>query len=97
MANLLPVLPSFLVYIVQDGNNSFAVRFATILLPGLYIRRVCHLFNLTGLSVPIASPDAAFPGVPLDIHVAVGEHSDLPCRPRRIVGKSGVFNRYKTL
>ena len=97
MANLLPVLPSFRSRIVQDGPTSSAVRFVTILLPGLYIQRVCHFFKLTGLSVPIASPDAAFSGVPLDIHVAVGEHSDLPCRPRRIVGKSGVFNRYKTL
>ena len=97
MANLLPVLPSFRSRIVQDGPASSAVRFATILLPGLYIRRVCHFFNLTGLSVPIASPDAAFPGAPLDIHFAVREHSDLPCRLRWIVGKSSVFNRYNIL
>ena len=97
MANLLPVLPSFRSRIVQDGSTSSAVRFATILLPGLYNRRVCHFFNLTGLSVPITSPDAALPGAPLDINFAVREHSDLPCRLRWIVGKSGVFNRYNTL
>ena len=97
MANLLPVLPSFQPCIVQDGHTSFSVRFATILLPGLYNRRICHLFNLTGLSVPIVSPDAAFPGAPLDIHFAVKEQSDLPCRLRWIVGKSSVFNRYNIL
>ena len=97
MANLLPVLPSFQPCIVQDGHTSFSVRFATILLPGLYIRRVCHFFNLTGLSVPIASPDAAFPGAPLDIHFAVKDRSDLPCRFLRIVGKTGVYNATNTL
>ena len=97
MANHHPVLPSFLSCIVQDGPTSSAVRFATITLPGLYNRRVCHLFNLTGLSVPIVSPDAAFPGAPLDIHFAVKEQSDLPCRLRWIVSKTGVFNLYNTL
>ena len=71
MANLLPVLPSFRSRIVQDGPASSAVRFATILLPGLYNRRVCYFFYLTGLSVEKVSPDAAFPGAPLDIYYAV--------------------------
>ncbi len=60
MANHHPVLPSFLSCIVQDGPTSSAVRFATITLPGLYIRRVCHLFYLTGLSSGMVSPDATF-------------------------------------
>ena len=97
MANLLHVLPSFRLRIVQDGLTSFAVRFATILLPGLYIRRVCHLFYLTGLSIEKVSSDATFPGAPLDIHLAVREHSDLPCRLRGIVGKSDVFSLSNTL
>ena len=97
MANLHPMLPSNPSCIIQGGASVSAVRFATIHLTGLYIGRVCHLFYLTGLSSGIASPDAALPGAPLDIHFAVREHSDLPCRLRWIVGKSGVFNRYNTL
>ena len=97
MANLLPALPSFIVRSVHDGHISFAVRFATFLLRGLYNRRVCHLFYLTGLSVGKVSPYAMFPGAPLDIRFAVWEYSDLPCRLCRIVGKTGVFNRYNTL
>ena len=91
MANLLPVLQSFRLRIVQEGLTSFAVLFATILLPGLYNRRLCHVLNLTGLSSGMVSPDATFPGAPLDINFAVREHSDLPCRLRWIVGKTGVF------
>lgn len=97
MANLHPVLPSIPTCIVQGGGSVSAVLFATILLPGLYNGRLCHVLNLTGLSSGMVSPDAAFPGAPLDIHFAVREHSDLPCRLRWIVGKSGVFNRYNTL
>ncbi len=97
MANYHPVLPSVPTCIVQGSASVSAVRFATILLPGLYNRSVCHLFYLTGLSVGKISPNAMFPGAPLDIRFAVREHSDLPCRLRWIVGKSGVFNRYNTL
>ena len=80
VANLPPVLPSIFACIVQGGASVSAVRFATIHLPGLYNRRVCHFFNLTGLYAGKVSPDAAFPGAPLDIHFAVREHSDMPCR-----------------
>ena len=97
MANLHPVLPSIPTCIVQGGASVSAVRFATILLTGLYNRRVCHLFNLTGLSVGKVSPDAMFPGAPLDIHFAVRGQSDLPRKFHRIVGKTGVFNRSNTL
>ena len=97
MANPLPVLPSFRSRIVQDGPASFAVRFATIHLPGLYNRYLCHFFNLTVLSSGMVSPDATFPGAPLDIHFAVREQSDLPCRLRRIVGKTGVSDLSNTL
>ena len=92
-----PVLPSFLVRIVQDGQISFAVRFATFLLPGLYNLRVCHLFYLTGLSARKVSPDATFRSAPLYIHFAVKAHSDLPYRHLWIVGKTGVFNPSNTL
>ena len=97
MANLHPVLPSVPTCIVQGGAAVSAVRFATILLPGLYNRPLCPVLNLTRLSVPIPSPDAALPGAPLDIRFAVREHSDLPCRLPRIVGKTGVFNPSNTL
>ena len=97
MANLHPVLPSVPTCIVQGSASVSAVRFATILLPELYNRRLCHFFYLTGLLVSITSPDATFPGAPLDINFAVREHSDLPCRLRWIVGKTGVFNRCNTL
>ena len=97
MANLHPVLPSIPTFIVQGGASVSAVRSATILLPGLYNRPLCPVLNLTRLSVPTASPDAAFPDAPLDIHCAVRAHSDLPCGIHRTVGKTGVFNLSNTL
>ena len=97
MALSSPTLPSSSVYIVQGGASPFAIRFATFLLPGLYIRRVCHLFYITGLPVEKVSSDATFRGAPLDIHFAVKAHSDLPCRVLRIVGKTCVFNAFNML
>ena len=71
-------LPSSLVYIVQGGASPFAVRFAVSFTPGLYKRHLCHVLNLTGLSVSIGAPNAMFPGCSLYSSIAFRVQSDLP-------------------
>ena len=91
MANLIPVLPSFLLGLVQHGAFPLAARFAVSFLPRLDNRRLCHVLNLTRLGVAVVSPNAIFPGRPLYIRFAVRVQSELPHRLLKSVGKSSLF------
>ena len=97
MANLLPMLPSFQLGIVQGGTSTFAACYAALVLPGLYNRRLCQLLNLTGLSVTMVSPDAMFPRCLLYNSFAVRVEKDSPHRLRKSVGKSGLCDAPNTL
>ena len=97
MALYSPPSPSSPVYIVQGSTSPFAARFAAFVMPGLYNRCLCHVLNLTELSVSIGEPDAMFPGCSLYKSFAVSVQSDLPCRIPKRVGKSGLYDAPNTL
>ena len=87
MALYSPPSPSSPVYIVQGSTSPFAARFAAFVMPGLYNRCLCHVLNLTELSVSIGAPDAMFPGCSLYKSFAVSVQSDLPFRIPKVSAK----------
>ena len=72
MALSFPMLPSFLSCIVQGSTSPFAVHIDMFVMPGLYNRCLCHVLNLTGLSVSTGAPNAMFPGVYCTSHLPSG-------------------------
>ena len=97
MALSSPTLPSFLSCIVQDRTSPSAACSAAFVMPVLYNRHLCHVLNLTWLSVSTGAPNAMFPELPLYIRLAVRLQLDLPCPLRKSVGKSGLWATPNTL